>query len=189
MRELRPEERQLWESYSRDVRPQLPGPKPAAEPSPPAQPSASNPPASPLTIPPFRIGEAARGPDSVAVSRAGPAWDGPARMDHKTFGKMKKGRLKPDARIDLHGKTVDEAHGLLTAFILSRQGRGDRLVLVITGKGERDGPAPVERGVLRRQVPHWLALPPLSSAVLDVSPAHRRHGGEGALYVYLRSLR
>src|SRR6056297_1988710 len=147
MRELRPEERQLWESYSRDVRPQLPGPKPAAEPSPPAQPSASNPPASPLSIPPFRIGEAAPGPDSVAVSRAGPAWDGPARMDHKTFGKMKKGRLK------------------------------------------RDGPAPVERGVLRRQVPHWLALPPLSSAVLDVSPAHRRHGGDGALYVYLRSLR
>jgi len=62
-------------------------------------------------------------------------------------------------------------------------------VLVITGKGRDDdgpGPIPRRRGVLRHQVPQWLSRPPLGPAVLQVTPAHRKHGGEGALYVYLR---
>ena len=189
MRGIRPEERRLWESYAEGVRPKLPERGPESENPDPPQADARASPSAPQPVPAFRIGEAARGRDSVAVARARPVREAPARMDNKTFGKMKKGRLKPDARIDLHGRTVDEAHNALIAFILSRQARGDRLVLVITGKGERDSPAPVERGILRRQAPHWLTLPPLSSAVLDVSPAHRRHGGDGAFYVYLRRLR
>ena len=62
-------------------------------------------------------------------------------------------------------------------------------MLVVTGKGkDRDepGPIPTPRGVLRHRVPQWLALPPLSQAVLQVTPAHISHGGEGAYYVYLR---
>ncbi|MEC7257418.1 MAG: Smr/MutS family protein, partial [Pseudomonadota bacterium] len=56
-------------------------------------------------------------------------------------------------------------------------------------KGEDTGPIPRVRGILRRQVPHWLTTPPLAQAVLDFTPAHIRHGGEGAFYVYLRRLR
>ena len=66
---------------------------------------------------------------------------------------------------------------------------GRRLVLVITGKGkDRDdgGPIPTRHGILRHQVPQWLALPPLSQAILQVTPAHLKHGGHGAYYVYLR---
>lgn len=176
----------MWESYAADMRPKLPG-RPAnaqvssdakAEPTPPKQ----NTP-----IPEFRVGEAVRHDKaSVSITPAAQAWARTARMDTKTFGKMKKGRMAPEARIDLHGMTVEEAHAALIAFILSRQSQGKRLVLVITGKGRGDGPFPAERGILRRQVPHWLTLPPLAGAVLDVAPAHRRHGGEGAYYVYLR---
>lgn len=185
-RGLRPEERELWQRYADGMRPKLPE---RAAPPEPAEPKTDvRSPGPPLR--PFRIGEAARGgKGSVAVTPALKPFDRPARMDAKTFGKLRKGRVKPDARIDLHGMTVEEAHTALIAFILSRQARGDRLVLVITGKGSDGGPAPVERGVLRRQVPHWLSLPPLSSAVLDVAPAHRRHGGDGAIYAYLRRLR
>ena len=67
--------------------------------------------------------------------------------------------------------------------------RGLRHVLVITGKGRAggpDAPLPVRPGALRHAVPHWLHMPPLSAAVLQVTPAHRRHGGDGAYYVYLR---
>lgn len=192
-RGLRPEERRLWESYSEGMRPRLPGRDDTSEKNPPA--SAQDPgptarPPEPAPLPAFRVGEAARGKGSVAVTSAAPAWERPVRMDGKAHGKMKKGRLRPDARIDLHGMNVEEAHGALISFILSRQAQGARLVLVITGKGSAgDGPAPVERGVLRRQVPHWLQLPPLGTAVLDIAPAHRRHGGDGAYYVYLRRLR
>jgi DNA-nicking Smr family endonuclease len=113
-------------------------------------------------------------------------------MDRKTFGRMTRGKLKPEARIDLHGMTLDRAHGALTRFILSAHANGKRLVLVITGKGkDRDdaGPIPVRYGVLKHQVPHWLTTPPLSSAVLQVMPAHISHGGGGAYYVYLRRQR
>lgn len=113
----------------------------------------------------------------------------PVQMDRKTFAKMTRGKVKPEARIDLHGMTMDRAHGALTRFILSSHTSGKRLVLVITGKGkERDtgGPIPVRYGVLRHQVPQWLAQGTLKSLVMQVTPAHVRHGGGGAYYVYLR---
>ncbi len=116
----------------------------------------------------------------------------PVQMDRKTFGKMARGKLKPEGRLDLHGMTLDRAHGALTRFIMSSHGAGRRLVLVITGKGKnRDegGPIPVRHGVLRHQVPQWLATAPLASAVMQVTPAHISHGGGGAYYVYLRRKR
>ena len=113
-------------------------------------------------------------------------------MDKKAFANMKRGKLRPEAKLDLHGMTLDRAHPALTRFILSAQSQGKRLVLVVTGKGkDRDegGPIPVRLGVLRHQVPQWLSVPPLSSVVLQVSAAHNRHGGGGAYYVYLRKRR
>ncbi|WP_341349663.1 Smr/MutS family protein [Cognatiyoonia koreensis] len=110
-------------------------------------------------------------------------------MDNKSFGKMKKGKLKPERRIDLHGMTLAQAHPELISFILGSHAAGKRLVLVITGKGRArhdTGPMPAMRGLLRTQVPQWLSLPPLTSVVLQVTPAHIRHGGEGAYYIYLR---
>jgi DNA-nicking Smr family endonuclease len=110
-------------------------------------------------------------------------------MDAKSFGRMKRGKLSPDARIDLHGMTVAQAHRELSEFLLDSHAIGKRLVLVITGKGkikEDTGPIPARLGVLRHQVPQWLALAPLRTIVLQVTPAHIRHGGDGAYYVYLR---
>ncbi len=116
----------------------------------------------------------------------------PVQMDRKTFAKMNRGKLKPEGRIDLHGMTLERAHGALNRFILSSHASGKRLVLVITGKGkDRDegGPIPVRYGVLRHQAPQWLATPPLSSVVMQITQAHVSHGGGGAYYVYLRRKR
>ena len=113
-------------------------------------------------------------------------------MDQKAYGKLKRGKLKPEARIDLHGMTLAEAQPALIGFILRAQGQGKRLVLVITGKGKAasdDGPIPVRRGVLRHAVPEWLRSAPLAQNVLQISEAHAKHGGGGAFYVYLRRQR
>ncbi|SLN40550.1 putative DNA endonuclease SmrA [Roseovarius albus] len=113
----------------------------------------------------------------------------PLGMDAKAFGRLKRGKLKPEGKIDLHGKTLAQAHPMLTSFILRAQADGKRLVLVITGKGkDRDdgGPIPVRYGVLRHAVPQWLSTPPLNQMILQVSEAHLKHGGGGAYYVYLR---
>lgn len=116
----------------------------------------------------------------------------PLRMDHRAFRKMKRGKSEPEARIDLHGMTLSAAHPALIGFILRAQAAGHRLVLVITGKGRPSddaGPIPQRVGALRHQVPHWLHAPPLQQAVQQIAPAHHRHGGSGAYYVYLRRSR
>lgn len=113
----------------------------------------------------------------------------PVTMDQKAYGKLRRGKLKPEATIDLHGMTLAQAQPALIGFILRAQGQGKRLVLVITGKGKAvpdEGPIPVRRGILRHAVPQWLRSPPLAQAVLQISEAHARHGGGGAYYVYLR---
>lgn len=114
------------------------------------------------------------------------------RMDRKSFGRMRRGKLSPDARIDLHGMTLAQAHPTLIRFVSDAYARDRRLVLVITGKGRGggdDGPVPQRRGILKHQVPHWLQSPPLSSMVLQITEAHLKHGGSGAYYVYLRRRR
>ena len=144
----------------------------------------------------FQIGQTAKPvvtPHAFKPSPAETLSRAPVSMDRKSFAKMKRGKLRPEARIDLHGMTVAQAHPALNRFILSSQSAGRRLVLVITGKGREDrddfGPIPVPKGVLRHQVPMWLAAPPLSQAVLQIAEAHVSHGGWGAYYVYLRKPR
>lgn len=113
----------------------------------------------------------------------------PVQMDRKAFGRMKKGKLYPEARIDLHGMTLSQAHPALIGFVMRSYGEGKRLVLVITGKGKSkqdDGPIPVRHGVLKHQVPQWLQMMPLKPVVMQVSEAHLKHGGSGAYYIYLR---
>jgi DNA-nicking Smr family endonuclease len=116
----------------------------------------------------------------------------PVQMDRKAFGRMKRGKLSPEGKIDLHGMTLEQAHPALNRFIMSAHSAGKRLVLVVTGKGKsgRDtGPIPLRKGVLKHQVPQWLTMPPLGQIVMQVTPAHISHGGDGAYYVYLRRAR
>lgn len=115
-------------------------------------------------------------------------------LDRKTRSRIARGRTPIDARLDLHGLRQHEAHDVLRAFIWRAHSAGHRTVLVITGKGTRtrdphpDAPPwAVGSGILRRAVPGWLASPDMRAAVLSVEPAHASHGGEGALYVRLRS--
>jgi DNA-nicking Smr family endonuclease len=112
-------------------------------------------------------------------------------MDRRRFEKLRRGRLEPDARLDLHGLTAERAHAALTSFVLGAHAREQRLLLVITGKGRPDAVAirPHRHGILHHSVPHWLAAPPLVGHVLQVAQAHQRHGGAGAFYVYLRRRR
>jgi len=83
-------------------------------------------------------------------------------------------------RLDLHGLDQDQARARLTDFLGRARDEGWRAVLVITGKGSRGD------GILRRMTPEWLAAPGLRDLVAGVSEAHRRHGGQGALYVALK---
>jgi DNA-nicking Smr family endonuclease len=139
-------------------------------------------PAEPSTPPKAK----ARAPAAVALPVPPPAQKRPpplAPLDRKAKQKIARGRETIDARLDLHGHTQAEAHDALLRFLRRTQARGGRIVLVITGKGGR---GESDRGVLKRAVPLWLALPEFRDIVIGFDSAAAGHGGEGALYVRLR---
>ena len=110
---------------------------------------------------------------------------GSADVDKRTFDRLRRGRLRPEARLDLHGMTQDQAHKALIKFIEGSQEEGRRCVIVITGRGRVSEGG----GVLRREVPGWLNSPRVRPIVLAISLATPRDGGPGAMYVLLRRLR
>lgn len=103
-------------------------------------------------------------------------------IDRLTARRLRQGKLQVEATLDLHGMIRQEAMATLQAFLLRAQKQGKRCVLVITGKGRMSK----EGGVLRRELPQWLELPPCRDVVLSFSPARQADGGEGAFYVLLR---
>jgi DNA-nicking Smr family endonuclease len=174
------EERELFEETVKDAKPlkgRPPRPRKAK-----AAPAATPPPLAPITdVKPLR---------PPAKPRAGPTG-----LDGRTADRLRRGQLEPDARLDLHGLTESSAHRALLTFVKGAQARGHRLLLIVTGKGGKgiapDAPFDLEldrraRGVLRTMTPRWLKERGLVELVAEVRTAHVRHGGTGALYVYLR---
>ncbi len=88
-----------------------------------------------------------------------------------------------EARLDLHGLDQDRARVVLHGFLQRAYDQGFRAVLVITGKGT------LGDGVLRRRAPDWLAETEVRPLIAGFSPAERRHGGKGALYIALKRRR
>jgi DNA-nicking Smr family endonuclease len=130
-------------------------------------------------IPPAKISESPKEPPSASG------------IDRRTGEKLRQGRLPIEGRLDLHGHTQAQAHNELIQFIERGFEQGQRCLLVITGKGsggEREEGVwfESETGVLRREVPRWLTESPLTGKVITFTPAQPKHGGEGALYVYVR---
>ncbi len=106
-------------------------------------------------------------------------------IDRRTGERFRLGRMAIEATLDLHGMTQERAHGLLRRFLHQAEMRGQRCLLIVTGKG-RAGPG---SGVLRRAVPLWLNGADLRPIILAVTPAQQYHGGQGALYLLLRRRR
>jgi DNA-nicking Smr family endonuclease len=192
-RDLHDDERALWDEVMRDVR-RLRGAKAGkAKPDkkrvgrvlrePPALPAPARP-STPVAAPVAK-------PKKVAVPAFG--------IDGATAARLKRGKVEPDATLDLHGMTQARAHDRLVSFVRRAHENGSRCILVVTGKG---APRPAREaaaafvmpershaGVLNVMVPRWLEEDALRSLVVGVQGAHQRHGGAGAIYVYLRRKR
>ena len=101
-------------------------------------------------------------------------------LQQRLLRQLKRGDLRPEARIDLHGQTLLEAGQRLADFLDVAQLDGLRCVCVVHGKGHRSAEG---RPVLKTQINQWLRNAP---AVLAFSSAQAKDGGMGALYVLLR---
>lgn len=165
----RPEEIALWARVAETVKP-LPGRK---------VPKAAARVVAGDALPPKLEGRAALA-KAVKVTKPKPP---PEPLEPNRSRRVVKEREVIAGRVDLHGLTLERARPVLESFILAAAERGDRLVLVITGKGSGG------RETLRGMTPLWLSQPPLRPLVAGVQQADRKHGGDGAFYVALKKLR
>lgn len=163
----------LFDRAMSGTRPMRPA---AAQAVPPAPPAVKPPPAAKLPAP--------------APPQAPPAR--PSGLDRRTAERLRRGQLPIEGTLDLHGHHQIAAHRALNAFIAASQAAGRRCVLVVHGRGDPAllaKPTSEGRGVLRQNVPRWLAEPELAGRILGSAPARPEHGGGGALYVLLRRRR
>lgn len=194
---LTPEDEALWRRANADTTPLRaqertakdisadPAPRESRTPTPPAPPRPPKPGGRALETA-SGVDPAGRAPQKAGRSEPG--------FDRRTAQRLRRGEQVPQARLDLHGMTKEQAHDALNGFVRRSLDRGLRYVLVITGKGgrHRSEDAPFmggERGVLRREVPRWLRSGPYADAIIGLFEAHIRHGGAGALYVCLKKRR
>lgn len=208
-RGLTPEERAAWERLAATVTPLRPAPPPNSPPAPPAgargEPrtgkgvaagrdkakGAAPPvpaPGPPRPTPAARTGMAASPPRTAP---APPGADREAGLDSHWDRRFRAGSIAPDFTLDLHGHTLDSAHARLDDGLMQAKAMGARVVLLIAGR-----PRPVDaadrgsrRGAIRAKVLDWLAAGPHGTDIAAIRKAHRRHGGEGALYLVLKRRR
>jgi DNA-nicking Smr family endonuclease len=181
-RALSEEERALWETIAKQVKPLRKKPRALrASTAPveevPAGAKAAGPSKHPTAARPAKIPR----PDKPPPPPLAP-------LGRRERSQLSRGRKEIEGRLDLHGMTQTRAHRALLSFLQRASSDGLTFVLVITGKGRMVGPES-ERGVLRRQVPEWLSLPEFRALVVGFEEAHIGHGGEGALYVRVRRVR
>jgi DNA-nicking Smr family endonuclease len=97
-----------------------------------------------------------------------------------------RGKLAPEAKLDLHGMTVAAAERAVARFLEQAVDQDLRVVLIVTGKGWRREDGRLIEGRIRSEFPEWLGRTENRSRVRGLKPAHPRHGGSGAFYVLLR---
>ncbi|MGE4321563.1 MAG: Smr/MutS family protein [Sphingobium sp.] len=181
-RRLSPDEQALWVALTQSVRPIRRG-------------GANHGAQTPATTGPVDIvsGDAASNGKRAMAAAARILVQAPPRtpaaiLDSGWERRIRAGTLSPDMAIDLHGHSLAAAHGRLNQAIAAALTQDARVLLIITGKSRNSegGAGSSRRGAIRAEIGHWLQTSPYADRIASVRVAHRRHGGDGALYIILR---
>ncbi|NYD92294.1 DNA-nicking Smr family endonuclease [Sphingomonas melonis] len=179
MRQLNPDEADLWARVMATVKPLRAVAAPTRPAPAPAPPKATKP-SKALTR-----AMATRPPLAKAVAAPPPPRQN--TLDGSWDKRLTRGIVSPDSSIDLHGHTLSSAHAMLDDGLSRAIARGDRVLLLVTGKPPRpESERPHARGAIRAAIADWLAASRHADAIAAVRGAHPRHGGQGALYIVLR---
>ena len=187
-RRLAPEETALWKKVAATVDPIAKRPAPT---EPKVPPTIRPPKATPRST----AAPAAAAPAPVRLPPPRRTWSA-ATLDGHWDRRLRKGLVRPDMSIDLHGHSLASAQALLDESIGRALLRGARVLLVVAGRlrpGADRLPLmhgdPRPRGAIRASLPDWLSVSPYADRIVALRPAHISQGGGGAVYVILRRAR
>jgi DNA-nicking Smr family endonuclease len=107
-------------------------------------------------------------------------------FDRDVSRSLARGKLVPQASLDLHGMTLAAAERAVAGFLDNAVAQDLRVVLIVTGKGLRLNAGRMVGGRIRAEFLGWLNRADNRQRVRAVRPAHPRHGGSGAFYLLLR---
>lgn len=184
-RRLDPDEAALWKKVAATVEPLAGRPSPLERKAP------------PTIKPPRTMADNVATPAAVPrapVPRSSPCrtW-ATATLDSHWDRRLRKGLVRPDMSIDLHGHTLASARALLEEAIGRALQRGARVLLVVAGRLRPNADRlpqmhgdPRPRGAIRASLPDWLSASLHADHIVAMRPAHVSHGGGGAVYVILR---
>ncbi len=104
---------------------------------------------------------------------------------------LKRGKIKIDRRLDLHGYSLTEAHAKFKNEVEKNFNKNKRCLLIITGKGiykkKEEGDFPkLFYGKIKNSIINWINEGDMKKYILTYQDAGFEHGGDGALFVYLR---
>ncbi len=103
-------------------------------------------------------------------------------VDPRELRRLRRGEYAVDGKLDLHGLGADEARHAVEGFVRKRSHDGDRVVLVVHGKGTH---SPRGNAVLRGEIAAWLSQGRSARHVAAFATAPDDHGGGGAVLVLL----
>ncbi|UYY77453.1 Smr/MutS family protein [Sphingomonas sp. R1] len=190
-RSLAPEEAALWQKVIQSVTPLHVRAAPktmSLEPEPVQAPSpALRQPVRRVEVPIGKLVPSRPARPAITLSTPMPDTHDRRTLDASWDRRLSRGLVAPESAIDLHGHNLHAAYDRLDAGLAQAIARGDRVLLLITGKPPRpESERPHARGAIRAAVGDWLAASRHADRIAAVRQAHPRHGGSGALYIVLR---
>jgi DNA-nicking Smr family endonuclease len=132
------------------------------------------------------LGPQERSPAAPGMTKAPELSVDDQNFDRDISRSLSRGKLVPQASLDLHGMTLAAAERAVSTFLEDVSARDLRVVLIVTGKGLRLEGGRMLGGRIRSEFVGWLNRADNRHRVRAVRAAHARHGGGGAFYVLLR---
>ena len=105
----------------------------------------------------------------------------------------KNNREKKIPKLDLHGRSLDEANKIAKKFIIEYYNKGYNKILIVTGKGLRsksyDDPYTSKNlSILKNSIPEYIKNDEnLNSIIIKINQADKKYGGEGAINIFLKN--
>ena len=109
-----------------------------------------------------------------------------ASSDKELYKLFKKNNF---SKLDLHGQTLDGAKKVIVKYFESNIQIKRQLHIVITGLGNKSNQENFFSGKIRNAFTQWINEEPMNGLVHSYHPCKIQHGGLGAFYIKLRSIK